>query len=81
MRWLTRELGFDAAVDYKAGRCSRRLRAAAPQGVDVYFDNVGGDILEACLAQMNLRGRIACCGAISHMTARRPPPDRAACRA
>ncbi|MDF3811888.1 MULTISPECIES: NADP-dependent oxidoreductase [Rhodopseudomonas] len=63
--WLTRELGFDAAVDYKDGAVFKALRAAAPNGIDVYFDNVGGDILEACLAQMNLRGRIACCGAIS----------------
>jgi NADPH-dependent curcumin reductase CurA len=64
-RWLTSELGFDAAVDYKAGGLFKALRAVAPKGVDVYFDNVGGDILEACLAQMNVRGRIACCGAIS----------------
>jgi hypothetical protein len=63
--WLTSELGFDAAVDYKDGAVFRALRAAAPKGIDVYFDNVGGDILEACLAQMNNRGRIACCGAIS----------------
>jgi NADPH-dependent curcumin reductase CurA len=63
--WLTSELGFDAAVDYKAGGLFKALRAAAPNGVDVYFDNVGGEILEACLAQMNIRGRIACCGAIS----------------
>src|ERR1700761_4461540 len=63
--WLTSELGFDAAVDYKDGAVFKALKAAAPNGVDVYFDNVGGDILEACLAQMNLRGRIACCGAIS----------------
>jgi NADPH-dependent curcumin reductase CurA len=63
--WLTSELGFDAAVDYKDGALSKALRAAAPKGIDVYFDNVGGDILEACLAQMNNRGRIACCGAIS----------------
>ena len=63
--WLTRELGFDAAVDYKDGETYKALRAAAPGGIDVYFDNVGGDILEACLAQMNNRGRIACCGAIS----------------
>ena len=63
--WLTSELGFDAAVDYKDGATFKALRAAAPKGIDVYFDNVGGDILEACLAQMNLRGRIACCGAIS----------------
>ena len=63
--WLTSELGFDAAVDYKDGAMFKALKAAAPKGIDVYFDNVGGDILEACLAQMNLRGRIACCGAIS----------------
>jgi NADPH-dependent curcumin reductase CurA len=64
-QWLTSELGFDAAVDYKDGAVFKALKAAAPRGIDVYFDNVGGDILEACLAQMNLRGRIACCGAIS----------------
>jgi NADPH-dependent curcumin reductase CurA len=63
--WLTSELGFDAAVDYKEGALFKALKAAAPNGIDVYFDNVGGDILEACLAQMNNRGRIACCGAIS----------------
>jgi NADPH-dependent curcumin reductase CurA len=63
--WLTSELGFDAAVDYKDGATYKALRAAAPNGIDVYFDNVGGDILEACLSQMNNRGRIACCGAIS----------------
>jgi NADPH-dependent curcumin reductase CurA len=63
--WLTSQLGFDAAVDYKDGATFKALRAAAPKGIDVYFDNVGGDILEACLPQMNNRGRIACCGAIS----------------
>ena len=63
--WLTSELGFDAAVDYKDGGTYKALRVAAPNGIDVYFDNVGGDILEACLPQMNNRGRIACCGAIS----------------
>ena len=63
--WLTGELGFDAAVDYKDGAVFKALRAAAPSGIDVYFDNVGGDILETCLPLMNLRGRIACCGAIS----------------
>jgi len=64
-RWLTSELGFDAAVDYKDGAVFKALKAAAPKGIDVYFDNVGGDILEACLPQMNLNSRIACCGAIS----------------
>ena len=63
--WLTSELGFDAAVDYKDGAVFKALRAAAPKGIDIYFDNVGGDILEACLPQMNDYGRIACCGAIS----------------
>ncbi|HET7886458.1 MAG TPA: NADP-dependent oxidoreductase [Bradyrhizobium sp.] len=63
--WLTSELGFDAAVDYKDGAVFKALKAAAPNGIDIYFDNVGGDILEACLSQMNNHGRIACCGAIS----------------
>jgi NADPH-dependent curcumin reductase CurA len=63
--WLSAELGFDAAVDYKAGSLFRDLKAAAPKGIDVYFDNVGGETFEACLAQMNIGGRISCCGAIS----------------
>ena len=63
--WLKSELGFDAAIDYKAGALPAALKEAAPKGVDVYFDNVGGDILEACLFRMNLGGRIACCGAVS----------------
>src|SRR6201988_3494039 len=63
--WLTSELGFDAAVDYKDGAVFKALRAAAPSGIDVYFDNVGGDILGACLPLMNNYGRISCCGAIS----------------
>lgn len=63
--WLVREIGFDAAVDYKAGDFHKALKAATPDGVDVYFDNVGGDVLEAMLFRMNERGRIACCGAVS----------------
>ena len=62
---LTSELGFDGAVDYKAGATRRALREACPDGIDVYFDNVGGDVLEACLFNMNTHGRIACCGAVS----------------
>ena len=58
-------LGFDAAFDYKQGPVRRQLRDAAPDGIDVYFDNVGGDHLEAALACMRDRGRIAACGAIS----------------
>ncbi len=70
---LVRELGYDAAVDYKAGDVRRALRAACPDGVDVYFDNVGGDILEACLFNMNTHGRIACCGAVSQYDGVAPP--------
>jgi NADPH-dependent curcumin reductase CurA len=64
-RWLTDELGFDAAVDYKAGNLRGQLKEAAPKGIDVYFDNVGGDIFETCLFSMANHGRIACCGALS----------------
>lgn len=63
--WLKSELGFDECVDYKAGDLFKQLRAACPKGIDVYFDNVGGDVLEAVMAQMNDFGRISCCGAIS----------------
>jgi NADPH-dependent curcumin reductase CurA len=62
---LVDELGFDAAVDYRAGALRRDLRAACPDGIDVYFDNVGGDVFETCLFAMNVHGRIACCGAVS----------------
>ena len=63
--WLKNELGFDEVVDYKAEAVAGGLKRAAPKGIDVYFDNVGGDILEACLFRMNLHGRISCCGAVS----------------
>ena len=63
--WLKAELGFDEALDYKSGELKRLMREALPGGIDVYFDNVGGDILEACLFAMNVHGRIACCGAVS----------------
>ncbi len=64
-RWLTEELGYDAAVNYKSGPIAESLKAACPDGIDVYFDNVGGETFEAALAQMNLMGRIACCGVVS----------------
>ncbi len=64
-QWLLDDLGYDAAVDYKAGNVADQLKAACPHGIDMYFDNVGGDILEACLFQMRNRGRIVCCGALS----------------
>ena len=63
--WLTGELGLDAAVDYKLGDVRRQLRALAPDGIDVYFDNTGGDIFEAALFNMANHGRIVCCGAVS----------------
>ncbi len=59
------DLGFDEAIDYKNENVSARLREAAPDGIDLFFDNVGGPILDACLAQLALRGRIVLCGAIS----------------
>ncbi|MBY0322307.1 MAG: NADP-dependent oxidoreductase [Reyranella sp.] len=72
--WLVRELGFDAAVDYKAGGVFRALRAVCPNGVDVYFDNTGGPVLEAALSLMNLRGRIVCCGNVSQYDVEKPAP-------
>jgi NADPH-dependent curcumin reductase CurA len=72
-RYLTEELGLDAAVDYKAGRLAEDLKVACPDGIDVYFENVGGAILDAVLAQMNLFGRIAVCGLISMYNATEPP--------
>lgn len=71
-RVLTDELAFDAAVDYKGAAFFKALKAAAPKGIDVYFDNVGGDVFEACLFQMNLHGRIACCGAVSQYDGKPP---------
>jgi NADPH-dependent curcumin reductase CurA len=75
-QWLTEELRFDAAVDYKAGDTQRALRAACPDGIDVYFDNVGGDVLGACLSNMKLHGRIACCGAVSQYDSASPHGPR-----
>ena len=64
-RWLTGELGYDAAVNYKSGPIGGSLKAACPGGIDVYFDNVGGEIPETALSQMKLHGRVACCGVVS----------------
>lgn len=71
---LTERLGFDAAFDYKQGRVQELLARAAPDGIDVYFDNVGGDHLEAALAAFNQGGRAALCGSISTYNAEEPPP-------
>jgi NADPH-dependent curcumin reductase CurA len=72
-RRLVEDFGYDIAIDYREGDLLGRLRKAAPDGVDVYFDNVGGDHLDAALAVMNLRGRVALCGAISMYNATELP--------
>ena len=64
-KWVEDELGFDACVDYREAGLSRKLAAACPNGVDIYFDNVGGKVLESALNVMNEKGRVICCGAIS----------------
>ena len=74
---LTEKFGYDEAFNYKDAPVREQLRAAAPDGIDVYFDNVGGDHLEAALDRMNTGGRAALCGAISQYnnTERTPGPD------
>ena len=67
-------LGFDAGFDYHDGTVRAQLRALAPDGIDVYFDNVGGDHLEAAISAMRPFGRIALCGAIAHYNATEPVP-------
>jgi NADPH-dependent curcumin reductase CurA len=72
--WLTKEAHFDAAIDYKRDDVAARLRELCPKGIDVYFDNVGGEILDAALAHIALRARIVLCGAISGYNESTPPP-------
>jgi NADPH-dependent curcumin reductase CurA len=67
--WVVRELGFDACIDYKSGAVKDGLKAHCPKGVDVYFDNVGGDILDAVLTRITRGARIVICGAISQYNA------------
>jgi len=64
-RWLKDDLGLDVAINYKKGELRASLKAAAPKGIDVYFENVGGEHLNAALPRMNALGRIAVCGMIS----------------
>lgn len=70
--WL-REIGFDETIDYKAENPLRRLREVAPRGVDVFFDNVGGEILDAGLANLARGARVVICGAVSSYNAERLP--------
>ena len=72
VRWL-REIGFDAAFNYRAGSVVEQLREAAPAGIDVYFDNVGADHLDAALVILNNHGRVAMSGAIAYYNATEPP--------
>src|SRR3989454_2449203 len=71
---LVDELGFDAAFNYKDGDLPGQLKAAAPDGIDVYFDNVGGDHLAAALSAMRTHGRIIACGAIARYNDAEPTP-------
>lgn len=70
--YVLNELGFDAVVDYKAGNLDDDLRTACPKGVDVYFDNVGGPVLDAMLARMRVFSRIVVCGLIAEYNATEP---------
>jgi NADPH-dependent curcumin reductase CurA len=71
--WLL-QIGFDAAFNYKAAPVYEQLRHWAPDGIDVYFDNVGGDHLEAALSALRRGGRVAMCGALANYNATEPPP-------
>ncbi|GAA2732571.1 NADP-dependent oxidoreductase [Streptomyces nogalater] len=74
VRLLVDEYGFDAAFNYKNGPVAEQLRQAAPDGIDVYFDNVGGDHLEAAIGSLNQGGRVAVCGMISVYNNTEPAP-------
>src|ERR1700730_12376645 len=69
---VVKEFGFDACVDYKGGNLAKDLRAAAPKGIDIYFDNVGGVVLETVAMQLNPFARIPLCGLISQYNEARP---------
>ncbi len=73
-QWLVDDLGFDAAVSYRDPSFFRALKAACPGGIDVYFDNTGGDVLAAALFQMRSHGRIVCCGVVSQYDTANPGP-------
>jgi len=80
-RYAVEELGFDACLDRRAGHLAQRLAAACPDGIDVYFENVGGEVLEAVLPLLNVGARVPVCGFIAHYNAASLPdgpdgPDR-----
>ena len=72
--WIKNELGFDAAINYRTEDVPKALAATCPNGIDIYFDNVGGEILDACLKLMNFKGRIPTCGLISQYNNAEPVP-------
>jgi NADPH-dependent curcumin reductase CurA len=72
--WIVRELGFDAAIDYRTEDVRARLKELCPDGIDVYWDNVGGEILEAALGRLAVHARVVMCGAISGYNASTPEP-------
>jgi NADPH-dependent curcumin reductase CurA len=74
--WLTGELGFDGAIDYKSEDVNKRLRELCPKGLDVFFDNVGGEILEAALGNLAWHARVILCGAIANYNAEVPHGPR-----
>ncbi|MEQ6250849.1 NADP-dependent oxidoreductase [Sulfitobacter sp. HNIBRBA3233] len=74
--WVKQTLGFHECIDYRADGLFKAIRAACPEGVDIYFDNVGGEILETALNLMNERGRVVCCGAISQYQSTAPTGPR-----
>jgi NADPH-dependent curcumin reductase CurA len=76
-KWITDDLGFDACINYKTENVGARLKQTCPKGIDVYFDNVGGAILDAVLAQIRQRARIVLCGAISMYNSTELPPGPA----
>jgi NADPH-dependent curcumin reductase len=73
-RWLTEELGFDHAIDYKAEKVKHRVRELAPGGIDVLWDNVGGDMLDDLMARIAHRARVVICGGIARYQQRGRPP-------
>ena len=75
--WLTEDLGFDVAIDYKNESVYKALKSNAPDGIDVYFDNVGGEILDAALSRLRLGARVVICGAIAGYNATEPQPGPA----
>jgi NADPH-dependent curcumin reductase CurA len=74
VEFLREECGFDIAFDYKVGPVVEQLKVEAPEGIDVYFDNVGGEMLEAALAALRAHGRIIACGGISGYNDEKPRP-------